>query len=148
VGQNLGAGQPDRAEKSVWRASFLNMVFMALITVLSFTLATPMLSFFTDDQQTLKNGIECLQIVSLGYILYAYGMVVNQSFNGAGDTRTPIIISFFGFWIFQIPLAYLLANWYKVGSIGVYSAIAIAESLMAIAGIYIFRQGKWKAVKI
>lgn len=148
VGQNLGAGQPDRAEKSVWRASFLNMVFMALITVLSFTLATPMLSFFTDDQQTLKNGIECLQIVSLGYILYAYGMVVNQSFNGAGDTRTPIIISFFGFWIFQIPLAYLLANWFKVGSIGVYSAIAIAESLMAVAGIYIFRQGKWKAVKI
>lgn len=148
VGQNLGAGQPDRAEKSVWRASFLNMVFMALITVLSFTLATPMLSFFTDDQQTLKNGIECLQIVSLGYILYAYGMVVNQSFNGAGDTRTPIVISFFGFWIFQIPLAYLLANWYKVGSIGVYSAIAIAESLMAIAGIMIFRQGKWKAVKI
>jgi putative MATE family efflux protein len=148
VGQNLGAGQPDRAEKSVWRAAFLNMVFMAMITVLSFTLATPMLSFFTDDQQTLKNGIECLQIVSLGYILYAYGMVVNQSFNGAGDTRTPIIISFFGFWIFQIPLAYLLANWFKVGSIGVYSAIAIAESLMAVAGIYIFRQGKWKAVKI
>jgi putative MATE family efflux protein len=148
VGQNLGAGQPDRAEKSVWRAAFLNMVFMALITVLSFTLATPMLNFFTDDQQTLKNGIECLQIVSLGYILYAYGMVVNQSFNGAGDTRTPIIISFFGFWIFQIPLAYLLANWFKVGSIGVYSAIAIAESLMAIVGIYIFRQGKWKVVKI
>jgi Na+-driven multidrug efflux pump len=148
VGQNLGAGQPDRAEKSVWRAAFLNMVFMALITVLSFTLATPMLGFFTDDQQTLKNGIECLQIVSLGYILYAYGMVVNQSFNGAGDTRTPIIISFFGFWIFQIPLAYLLANWFKVGSIGVYSAIAIAESLMAIVGIYIFRQGKWKTVKI
>jgi putative MATE family efflux protein len=148
VGQNLGAGQPDRAEKSVWRASFLNMIFMSLVTVLSFTLATPILSFFTDDQQTLKNGIECLQIVSLGFILYAYGMVVSQSFNGAGDTRTPILISFFGFWIFQIPLAYLLANWFMVGSVGVYAAIAIAESFMAIVGIWIFRQGKWKAVKI
>ena len=148
VGQNLGAGQPDRAEKSVWRASFLNMIFMSLVTVLSFTLATPILSFFTDDQETLKNGIECLQIVSLGYILYAYGMVVSQSFNGAGDTRTPIIISFIGFWIFQIPLAYLLAKWFSVGSVGVYSAIAIAESFMAIVGIWIFRQGKWKTVKI
>ncbi|HEU5290713.1 MAG TPA: MATE family efflux transporter [Cyclobacteriaceae bacterium] len=148
VGQNLGAGQPDRAEKSVWRASFLNMIFMSLVTVLSFTLATPILSFFTDDQETLKNGIECLQIVSLGYILYAYGMVVSQSFNGAGDTRTPIIISFIGFWIFQIPLAYMLANYFKIGSVGVYAAIAIAESFMAIVGIWIFRQGKWKAVKI
>jgi putative MATE family efflux protein len=148
VGQNLGAGLPDRAEKSVWRASFLNMLFMALITVMSFTLATPVLHFFTEDQETLRNGIECLQIVSLGYILYSYGMVVNQAFNGAGDTRTPIIISFFGFWIFQIPLAYLLAKYWQVGTMGVYTAIAIAESLMAVAGIYIFRQGRWKAVKI
>ena len=96
----------------------------------------------------LANGIQCLQIVSLGYIFYAYGMVINQSFNGAGDTRTPTIISFFGFWIFQIPLAYSLAKWYEVGPVGVYSAISIAESLMAIVGIIIFRQGKWKNTKI
>ncbi|HEY3403858.1 MAG TPA: MATE family efflux transporter [Ohtaekwangia sp.] len=148
VGQNLGANQPDRAEKSVWRAAFLNMLFMALVTVLSFTLANPVLKFFTDDAVTLQNGIQCLQIVCLGYIFYAYGMVINQSFNGAGDTRTPIIISFFGFWVFQIPLAYLLSTWFKTGPVGVYIAIAIAESLMAIAGIYIFRLGKWKLVKI
>jgi putative MATE family efflux protein len=148
VGQNLGAGQPDRAEKSVWRAAFLNMLFMGLVTILSFTLATPVLQFFTQDEVTLRNGILCLQIVCLGYIFYAYGMVINQSFNGAGDTRTPIIISFFGFWIFQIPVAYALATWLKVGPVGVYTAIAIAESLMAVAGILIFRQGKWKAVKI
>jgi putative MATE family efflux protein len=148
VGQNLGAGQPDRAEKSVWRASFLNMMFMALVTLLSFTLATPILHFFTEDVDTLKNGIECLQIVSLGYIFYAYGMVVSQSFNGAGDTRTPIYISLLGFWVFQIPLAYLLAKTFHIGTIGVYSAIAIAESLMAVAGIWIFRLGKWKTVKI
>jgi len=148
VGQNLGAGQPDRAEKSVWRTAFLNMLFMGFVTVLSFVLANPLLSFFTDDPVTMKNGILCLQIVCLGYIFYAYGMVINQSFNGAGDTRTPIVISFFGFWIFQIPIAYMMATYWNTGPIGVYLAIAIAESLMAIAGIYIFRLGKWKLVKI
>lgn len=148
VGQNLGAGHPDRAEKSVWRAAFFNMVFLAIVTILFFSLAGPILRLFTSDEMVLTNGIECLQIVSLGYIFYAYGMVINQSFNGAGDTRTPTIISFFGFWVFQIPLAYTLAKWLDVGTVGVYSAISIAESLMAIVGIIIFRQGKWKAVKI
>ncbi|MFZ2905139.1 MAG: MATE family efflux transporter [Cyclobacteriaceae bacterium] len=148
VGQNLGAGQPDRAEKSVWRASFFNMLFMGLVTVLSFTLAEPLLGFFTDEQQTLQNGVRCLQIVSLGYIFYSYGMVVSQSFNGAGDTRTPIYISLVGFWVFQIPLAYFLANTLKTGPVGLYWAIAIAESLMAVASILIFRQGRWKSVKI
>jgi len=148
VGQNLGAGHPERAEKSVWRTAFFNMTFLAVITVLFFSLAGPILRFFTSDEVVLANGIQCLQIVSLGYIFYAYGMVVNQSFNGAGDTRTPTIISFFGFWIFQIPLAYSLAKWLALGPIGVYSAISIAESLMAIVGIIIFRQGKWKKVTI
>jgi putative MATE family efflux protein len=148
VGQNLGAGHPERAEKSVWRAAFFNMLFLALITVIFFSLAEPILLFFTTDEVVLRNGIQCLQVVSLGYIFYAYGMVINQSFNGAGDTRTPTIISFFGFWVFQIPLAYLLASWLNTGPVGVYAAIAIAESLMAIVGILIFRQGKWKAVKI
>jgi putative MATE family efflux protein len=148
VGQNLGAGQPDRAEKSVWRAAFFNMIFLAFVTVIFFTLANPILGFFTQDQDVLKNGTLGLQIVSLGYIFYAYGMVISQSFNGAGDTKTPTIISFFGFWIFQIPLAYMLAKVWGVGPVGVYSAIAIAESLMAITGILIFRQGKWKAIKI
>ncbi|MDH4295268.1 MAG: MATE family efflux transporter, partial [Cyclobacteriaceae bacterium] len=148
VGQNLGAGHPERAEKSVWRAAFLNMVFLAFVTVLFYSLAGPILRLFTGDEEVLRNGTQCLQIVSLGYIFYAYGMVINQSFNGAGDTRTPTIISFFGFWLFQIPLAYALANWFAVGPVGVYSAIAIAESLMAIIGIVIFRQGKWKKVEI
>ncbi len=148
VGQNLGAGHPDRAEKSVWRAAFFNMLFLALITVTFFSLAEPILLFFTTDEVVLRNGIQCLQVVSLGYIFYAYGMVINQSFNGAGDTRTPTIISFFGFWIFQIPFAYLLASWLNTGPVGVYAAIAIAESLMAVVGILIFRQGKWKTVKI
>jgi Na+-driven multidrug efflux pump len=148
VGQNLGAGHPDRAEQSVWRAAFFNMVFLAIVTILFFSMAGPILGLFTSDEKVLSNGIQCLQIVSLGYIFYAYGMVINQSFNGAGDTRTPTIISFFGFWIFQIPLAYTLAMWLEVGAVGVYSAISIAESGMAIVGIIIFRQGKWKAIKI
>ena len=148
VGQNLGAGKPERAEKSAWRAAFFNFVFLAMITVLFFSFAAPIMRLFTHDPVVLQSGIQCLQVVSLGYIFYAYGMVINQSFNGAGDTRTPIVISFFGFWIFQIPFAYLLATWLKTGPVGVYAAIAIAESLMAIAGIIIFRRGRWKMVKI
>jgi len=148
VGQNLGAGFPDRAEKSVWRAAFLNMVFLAFVTVTFLLFAKPLLGFFSDDLEVLRNGVLCLQIVSLGYIFYAYGMVVSQSFNGAGDTRTPTLINFFGFWLFQIPLAYLLALEFNVGTPGVYAAIAIAESAIAVAGIIIFRQGKWKEVRI
>jgi putative MATE family efflux protein len=148
VGQNLGAGQPDRAEKSVWRAGMMNMIFLAIITVLFFSMAEFLLGFFTDDLEVLRNGIQCLQIVSLGYVFYAYGMVINQSFNGAGDTRTPTIISLVGFWLFQIPLAYILVKIFETGPIGVYAAIAIAESLMAIVGIYIFRKGNWKAIKV
>jgi putative MATE family efflux protein len=148
VGQNLGAGHPDRAEKSVWRAAFLNMIFLGVVTVIFLVFARPLLELFTKDQDVLTNGIECLQIVSLGYVFYAYGMVVTQSFNGAGDTRTPTLINLVGFWLFQIPLAYLLALQFGVGTPGVYAAISIAESAIAIAGIVIFRQGKWKTVKI
>jgi Na+-driven multidrug efflux pump len=148
VGQNLGAGQPERAEASVWRAGLLNMIFLGFITILFFTLAKPILGLFTNDPQVLQEGIQCLQIVSLGYVFYAYGMVINQSFNGAGDTRTPTIISLVGFWIFQIPLAYALAKLFHTGPVGVYAAISIAESLMAVVGIYIFRKGNWKLVKI
>ena len=148
VGQNLGAGFPDRAEKSVWRTAFLNMLFLGMVTIIFVLFARPLLSLFTQDDEVLRNGILCLKIVSLGYVFYAYGMVVSQSFNGAGDTRTPTLINFFGFWLFQIPLAYFLALHMDVGTPGVYAAISIAESAIAIAGILIFRQGKWKTVKI
>lgn len=148
VGQNLGAGSADRAEQSVWRAAFFNMMFMAVVTVAFFGLAEPILRLFTTDAEALGNGIQCLKIVSLGYILYSYGMVITQSFNGAGDTRTPTVISFIGFWLFQIPMAYALARIFETGPIGVYIAVSVAESLMAVAGILIFRQGKWKTVQI
>jgi putative MATE family efflux protein len=148
VGQNLGAGHPDRAEKSVWRAAFLNMLFLGSVGVVFLIFAKPILGFFTQDPEVLRNGVQCLQIVCLGYVFYAYGMVISQSFNGAGDTRTPTIINFVGFWLFQIPLAYTLAIILEWGSPGTYAAISIAESAIAIAGILIFRKGKWKSVKI
>jgi putative MATE family efflux protein len=148
VGQNLGAGFPARAERSVWRTGFFNMVFMVLVTITFLTLARPIVEFFTTDAVVLHNAIQCLQIVALGYVFYAYGMVVAQSFNGAGDTRTPTLLNFVAFWMFQIPLAYALAIVFELGPMGVYVAIVVAESLLAVAGILIFRRGKWKTVKI
>ncbi|MCD9015650.1 MATE family efflux transporter [Parachryseolinea silvisoli] len=148
VGQNLGAGRPDRAEQSAWRAAFLNMIFLGIVTIVFFILADNILGFFTTDAEVLRSGILCLKVVSLGYIFYAYGMVINQSFNGAGDTRTPIIINLIGFWAFQIPFAYVMANVLHTGPIGVYSAISIAESAIAVAAILVFRRGRWKSVKI
>jgi Na+-driven multidrug efflux pump len=148
VGQNLGAGRPDRAEKSAWRTAFLNMIFLGSVTVIFLIFAEQLLSLFSSDPVVVRSGIQCLQIISLGYVFYAYGMVISQSFNGAGDTRTPTLINLFGFWLFQIPLAYVLAIVLEIGSPGVYAAISIAESSIAVAGIWIFRKGKWKTVKI
>ncbi len=148
VGQNLGAGLPERAEKSVYRSAFLNMIFLGIVTIVFYTLAGPIVGIYTDDPAVLQSGIQCLQIVSLGYVFYAYGMVIIQSFNGAGDTLTPTILNVFGFWLFQIPFAYLMAIELDFKTTGAYIAIVSAESAMAIAAIIIFRRGKWKNVKI
>ncbi len=148
VGQNLGAGQPERAEKSVWKTGLYNMMFLGLVMVLFLLLSSPILKFFTSDEEVIGYGMRCLQIVAFGYLFYGYGMVITQSFNGAGDTKTPTYLNFFGFWCFQIPLAYLLAIQWNFGPDGVYAAIAIAESALAVAGIIIFRRGKWKLVKV
>lgn len=148
VGQNLGAGLPERAEKSVYRSAFLNMIFLGIVTIVFYTLAGPIVRIYTDDPAVLESGMQCLKIVSLGYIFYAYGMVIIQSFNGAGDTLTPTILNVFGFWLFQIPFAYLMAIVLEFETTGAYIAIVTAESAMAIAAIIIFRRGKWKLVKI
>lgn len=148
VGQNLGAGLPERAEKSVYRSAFLNMIFLGIVTVIFYTLAGPIVGIYTHDPTVLQSGMQCLKIVSLGYVFYAYGMVIIQSFNGAGDTLTPTILNVFGFWLFQIPFAYLMAIVLDFKTTGAYIAIVSAESAMAIAAILIFRRGKWKNVKI
>ncbi len=148
VGQNLGAKQPERAEKSVWIAGKMNMIFLGCVSLFFFFISEPIMRFFTDQAEVVANGTLCLQVVAFGYILYGYGMVVTQSFNGAGDTRTPTILNLIGFWGFQIPVAYTLAILLKLGPLGVFLAIAIAESVMAVVGILIFRKGKWKNIKI
>lgn len=144
VGQNLGAKQPDRAEKSVWQTAKYNVLFMGVVSVCYLAFASVIIKFFTSDVDVVYYGTRCLQIISLGYIFYGLGMVFIQSFNGAGDTKTPTMINFFGFWCFQIPLAYCLAVVFDMEALGAFWAIPIAESAIAIAAFIIFKQGKWK----
>jgi len=148
VGQNLGAGYPERAEKSVWRAGFLNFIFLGFISVLFITFAPWIIRLFSEDPAIVQYGVQSLRYIAIGYIFYAYGMVIPQAFNGAGDTMTPTLLNFFGFWCFQIPLAYLLAITLEWGPVGVFVSIPIAETAIAIAGIWLFKRGKWKKVKI
>lgn len=148
VGQNLGAKQPDRAEKSVWRTGLLNVIFMGVVMIIYLVFAYNIVEFFTDDTEVILRAAECLYIFSVGYLFYAFGMVLVQSFNGAGDTRTPTIMNFFIFWMMQIPLAYLLAITLSLNSAGVYWAIVISESTFTIVGYFLFKRGKWKTVKV
>jgi putative MATE family efflux protein len=144
VGQNLGAGQPERAETSVWRAALYNMLFLVGLAVLFIVFAGPVIRLFTDDPEVVAFGVSCLRFISYGYGFYAYGMVMVQAFNGAGDTTTPTVINFFCYWIFQLPLAFFLAHWTALGATGVFIAITVAESLIAVVGILVFRRGRWK----
>jgi putative MATE family efflux protein len=148
VGQNLGAGKPERAEKSVWRTAFLTMLFFIFIAIIFLLFAKPILSVFIHEAISLSYGIECLHIIALGYLFFSYGMIISQSFNGAGDTKTPTILNFVCFWLLQIPLAWFMAKWLQMGPKGVYFAIGISEGLLAIICIVIFKRGRWKLVKV
>jgi Na+-driven multidrug efflux pump len=148
VGQNLGARKPDRAERAVWVTGAWNMAFMAVVTVVFVAFAGAIVAPFSADAETTAVGTRALRIISYGYIFYAWGMVMLQAFNGAGDTATPTKINFFVFWIFQIPLAWVLAHSLDVGPDGVFWAIAIAYSLSAVVGVILFRGGKWKEKEV
>lgn len=148
VGQNLGAKKPDRAEKSVWISAFINMVFLGLIAIVFITFPEFLVRIFTDEERVIAIGSECLRVISYGYLFYGYGMIMIQAFNGAGDTATPTKINFFCFWLFEIPVAYALALEFGFGELGVFIAIVVAESLLGIAGIILFRRGKWKERKV
>jgi putative MATE family efflux protein len=148
VGQNLGAKQPDRAEKSVWTAAVYNMFFLGAISIVFFLGANEILHVYSDDPEVVRTGVLCLRIICLGYIFYAYGMVIGQAFNGAGDTRTPTLINLFCFWVLQIPIAFVLAKTLNFGPAGVFIAQASSFSLLAIISIIIFRKGRWKQVKL
>jgi putative MATE family efflux protein len=148
VGQNLGAGKPDRAEAAVWRTGFYNMLFLGAVGLFFIVFANPIVRLFISDPTVVPLGTACLRIISCGNLGYAYGMVMLQAFNGAGDTITPTIVNFFGFWILEIPLAYWLAIRAHMHSNGVFWAIVIAEGAIAGASALLFRQGKWKRQQI
>jgi putative MATE family efflux protein len=148
VGQNLGAGKPARAERSVWIAGFLNMLFLGSVAIVFIAFAGPLIGLFTTDPDVLSYGTSCLRFVSYGYVFYAYGMVMVQAFNGAGDTVTPTLINLFCYWLFQIPMAYGMSRVLGLGPTGVFAAIAISESTLAVVSMLVFRRGRWKKQKI
>ncbi len=148
VGQNLGAGNPDRAAISVWRAGFFNMLFLMALSLLLVVFSEPIIRFFSSQEVVVSAGVLSLRIFCAGYIFWAWGMVIIQAFNGAGDTMTPLIINLICFWALEIPLGYFLAVSLGWGIAGVCAAVAISESIWAIIAIIIFRKGKWKSIKI
>ncbi|HXH69836.1 MAG TPA: MATE family efflux transporter [Pyrinomonadaceae bacterium] len=145
VGQNLGAEKPERAEASVWKAAFINAAVLGAVSLLFLFFSEKIVGFFTDEAQVLAYGTDCLHIVAYGFVFYGFGMVLESSFNGAGDTWTPTYLNLFIFWLFEIPLAYTLAYRFDFGADGVFWAITIAFSLLAIVSAVLFKRGKWKS---
>ena len=144
VGQNLGAGQPDRAEASAWRAAKYNVVFMTSAAAVMFVFAQTITGWFTLDPDVLRLGTNCLRIIAIGFPLYAIGMTIVQAMNGAGDTETPMTLNLIAFWLVQIPLAFVLAIRLPLGANGVFIAEVVAESLLTLLSIIVFRRGAWK----
>lgn len=148
VGQNLGAQHPERAERSAWRAAHFNMIFMAVVCVVYVVFAPQLIGLFIQDPIPLAAGTLALRIIGGGYVMFGYGMVISQAINGAGDTYTPTLLNFIFFWIVETPLAWLLALHLGWGQVGVYWAIVVAESLMALAAMWVFSRGRWKLAKV
>lgn len=148
VGQALGAAKPERAERAVWMAGFYNMCFLGAIGLLFVVFARPIIGIFTSDPRVIPYGVDCLRFVSYGFVFYAYGMVITQSFNGAGDTWTPTVINLFVFWLWEIPIAWLLAIFLGMGPHGVFVAITIAYSTLAVVSAVMFRRGTWKTKRV
>jgi Na+-driven multidrug efflux pump len=148
VGQNLGAGNPARAEQAVWRAALYNCVFLGVIGLLLVPLGPQVVRLFTSDAAVVEQGGRCLRIVAAGFAFYAYAMVVSQAFNGAGDTRTPTWINLGCFWLGELPLALVLSRTLALGPSGVYIAITLAFSSMAVVSVVLFRRGSWKTAKV
>ena len=150
VGQNLGAALPGRAELSVKITSKYNAVFMAVVTLVFMFFSRPLVGLFIPavHSEEIKYAVLSLRIISSGYVFYGIGMVITQAFNGAGDTRTPTWVYFFGFWVFQVPFAWLLHRHTSLGIAGIFMAVPIAETLMSLAVFVLFRRGGWKRIKV
>ncbi|OYY09753.1 MAG: hypothetical protein B7Y66_07795 [Sphingobacteriia bacterium 35-36-14] len=148
VGQNLGAKQIERAEESVWKTAKYNGIFMGIVSLLFITAAPFFVGLMSNQPVVIETGARALRIISFGYLFYGVGMVMMNAFNGAGDSRTPTIINFFWFWVFQIPVAYFLSGSAKWGTSGVFWAIVITETCIAITSMILFKKGRWKKVTI
>jgi len=148
VGQNLGAGKPERSESAVWRAAFFNAAIYGAVGIALLFVSGNVVHFFSHDDIVISYGSDALRIIGYGFLFYGFGMVMETAFNGAGDTWTPTWINLFIFWIFEIPLAYLLAYRFEMGPRGVFWAITIAFSVLAVVSALLFRQGKWKLKKV
>ena len=148
VGQNLGANQVQRAEDSVLKTAKYNVIYMGIVMLISLVGAEILVAFFTNDPEVRVYAVRAVRIMALGYVFYGIGMVMINAFNGAGDTWTPTKVNVIGFWLFQIPFAYFLAKYLKMGPEGVFIAIPVAETMITIASFILFRRGKWKQVKV
>src|SRR5262245_2541687 len=148
VGQNLGARKPERAERSVFMVGLYNMAFLLAVMLVFLAWGEPLIAVFTSDPEVQRLGAQCLRIVSYGYAFYAWGMVLVQAFNGAGDTKTPTWINLGCYWCFQLPMALVLARGLDQGPLGVFLAITIAESVLAVVGLLVFRRGAWKRQEV
>ena len=144
VGQNLGAKNPQRAEKSVWYTAIVNLAYMLLVFILFEVFTHSVIRVFQTTNDSFPIAVHSLRIISYGLLFYGLGMVMAQAFNGAGDTFTPTLINFIGFWILELPLAYYLSHKAGMGADGVFYSVLIAESFIAILGILLFLRGKWK----
>jgi Na+-driven multidrug efflux pump len=148
VGQNLGAKRPDRAALAVWRTALYNMIFLGSLGVFFFVFATPVVRLFVNDAAVVSIAASALRTFSCGNIAYAYVMVMLQAFNGAGDTLTPTLVYFFGFWVLELPLAWGLAVGMRLGATGAFRAVVVAECAIALASVVLFRRGRWARQKI
>jgi len=148
VGQNLGAKNPERAEKSVKITAKYNAIFMLFVSIIFLALAEPIVAFFTQERAVASYAVLAMRIMASGYVFYGLGMVMMNAFNGAGDTKTPTYINIFGFWLFQIPMAYILAKTLGWGPLGVFIAVPVSETMIAIVAWFIFRKGRWKKVEV
>jgi len=148
VGQALGAKKPERAEAAVWIAGRFNLYFLGSVGVLYFVFAPWIIGAFSTSPAVHEYGVEAIRIIAVGFPMYAYGMVLTQSFNGAGDTWTPTLINLACFWCWEIPLALLLATYLGFGPRGVFFAIAVAFSTLALVSAVLFRRGRWKTRRV
>jgi putative MATE family efflux protein len=148
VGQNLGAGKPDRAEAAAWKAGLYNTICLGTVGAFFLLFAPQLIAIFTDDPAVADYGVSALRIIAAGFLFYGYGMTLTAAFNGAGDTRTPTLINLFCLWLWEIPLAWVLSTQLGFGPVGVFIAVSVAFSTLAFVSGYLFSKGTWKTRKV